>query len=386
MQNFQKFTRKRSWLRRLAAIAVMVAAIGGLLSQTVFAQNSYIITDGDQVTVHKSYSSDPEEVLTEAGFHLDEEDTYTTANHDGVNEITIRRMQMVTVTYRGEQSVIGTYGESVSSLLARMGITLEGGDVLCCDSEALTYDGMRVEIVLRETKIEEADQAIPYQTNVFEDPELEPGEELILVPGTDGLVHTKTEVVYENGKEVSRRVLQETVKQQAVTQLVIRGVDRLIMKQPEEPEKTSTPSLESAPAASPSGSSGYSGSSGNSSGSGNGGSAAVGDNVITTASGETYTYVDVLTCSATAYTCEGYTGYTYSGTVARVGAIAVDPNVIPLGTKMYVVSNDGQYVYGYCVAEDIGGGIKGNKIDLYFNTYAECWNFGVRTCTVYILG
>ena len=76
----------------------------------------------------------------------------------------------------------------------------------------------------------------------------------------------------------------------------------------------------------------------------------------------------------------------YSGTLARVGAIAVDPTVIPLGTKMYVVSNDGQYVYGYCVAEDIGGGIKGNKIDLYFDTYAECWDFGVRMCTVYILG
>lgn len=104
-----------------------------------------------------------------------------------------------------------------------------------------------------------------------------------------------------------------------------------------------------------------------------------------TSSGESYTYVDVMTCSATAYTCEGYVGHTYSGTLARVGAIAVDPTVIPLGTKMYVVSNDGQYVYGYCVAEDIAGGIKGNKIDLYFDTYAECWDFGVRMCTVYIL-
>ena len=65
-----------------------------------------------------------------------------------------------------------------------------------------------------------------------------------------------------------------------------------------------------------------------------------------TSSGESYTYVDVMTCSATAYTCEGYVGHTYSGTLARVGAIAVDPTVIPLGTKMYVVSNDGQYVYG----------------------------------------
>ena len=52
---------------------------------------------------------------------------------------------------------------------------------------------------------------------------------------------------------------------------------------------------------------------------------------------------------------------------------------------MYIVSNDGQYVYGYCVAEDTGGLIKGYKIDLYFDTVDECWEFGVRTCTVYVL-
>ena len=52
---------------------------------------------------------------------------------------------------------------------------------------------------------------------------------------------------------------------------------------------------------------------------------------------------------------------------------------------MYIVSNDGQYIYGYCVAEDIGGGIKGNKVDLYFDTEAECIQFGIRSCTAYIL-
>ena len=78
-------------------------------------------------------------------------------------------------------------------------------------------------------------------------------------------------------------------------------------------------------------------------------------------------------------------GHTYSGTVARVGAIAVDPSVIPLGTRMYIVTDDGRYIYGFCTAEDIGGSIKGNKVDLYFDTIAECWQFGVRACTVYIL-
>ena len=383
MQRSTQHPRRRAWLRRLIVVAVLAAAVGALLSQTVFAQTSYIITDGDRVTVHRSYSSDPYEVLTEAGIELEEEDTYETGYADGMNQITVRRMQMVTVINRGAQSVIGTYGETTGSLLARMGITPGTGDTLSCSSETQTYDGMTIELVHTETRIEEEDTTVPYPVNYYEDPELEPEEEIVLVAGQNGLTHVKSEVTYRNGKEVSRVIVQETVKTKPVTQLVIRGVDRTIMEQPADPE----PAEQAAPAAS-SGTASGSSSSGSSSSGGSryDGSAETSGNVIMTSSGESYTYVDVMTCSATAYTCEGYVGHTYSGTLARVGAIAVDPTVIPLGTKMYVVSNDGQYVYGYCVAEDIGGGIKGNKIDLYFDTYAECWDFGVRMCTVYILG
>lgn len=382
MQRSTQHPRRRAWLRRLIVVAVLAAAVGALLSQTVFAQTSYIITDGDRVTVHRSYSSDPYEVLTEAGIELEEEDTYETGYADGMNQITVRRMQMVTVINRGAQSVIGTYGETTGSLLARMGITPGTGDTLSCSSETQTYDGMTIELVHTETRIEE-DTVVPYPVNYYEDPDLEPGAEIVLVAGQNGLTHVKSEVTYRNGKEVSRTVVQETVQTKPVTQLVIRGVDRTIMEQPADPE----PAEQAAPAAS-SGTASGSSSSGSSSSGGSryDGSAETSGNVIMTSSGESYTYVDVMTCSATAYTCEGYVGHTYSGTLARVGAIAVDPTVIPLGTKMYVVSNDGQYVYGYCVAEDIGGGIKGNKIDLYFDTYAECWDFGVRMCTVYILG
>ena len=383
MQRSTQHPRRRAWLRRLIVVAVLAAAVGALLSQTVFAQTSYIITDGNRVTVHRSYSSDPYEVLTEAGIELEEEDTYETGYADGMNQITVRRMQMVTVINRGAQSVIGTYGETTGSLLARMGITPGTGDTLSCSSETQTYDGMTIELVHTETRIEEEDTVVPYPVNYYEDPDLEPDAEIVLVAGQNGLTHVKSEVTYRNGKEVSSVIVQETVQTKPVTQLVIRGVDRTIMEQPADPE----PAEQAAPAAS-SGTASGSSSSGSSSSGGSryDGSAETSGNVIMTSSGESYTYVDVMTCSATAYTCEGYVGHTYSGTLARVGAIAVDPTVIPLGTKMYVVSNDGQYVYGYCVAEDIGGGIKGNKIDLYFDTYAECWDFGVRMCTVYILG
>lgn len=94
------------------------------------------------------------------------------------------------------------------------------------------------------------------------------------------------------------------------------------------------------------------------------------------------TYSKALSVTATAYTGGGITA---TGTNARYGAIAVDPSVIPYGTRMYIVSDDGKYIYGYATAEDCGGAIKGNKIDLYFDSYDTCIQFGRRSCTVYIL-
>ena len=81
----------------------------------------------------------------------------------------------------------------------------------------------------------------------------------------------------------------------------------------------------------------------------------------------------------------GY-GITASGTRARRGTVAVDPRVIPLGTKLYVKSlNPDIPDYGYAIAEDTGGAIKGMKIDLFMNTVSECFQFGRRQVEVYIL-
>lgn len=73
------------------------------------------------------------------------------------------------------------------------------------------------------------------------------------------------------------------------------------------------------------------------------------------------------------------------GTRARVGAVAVDPKVIPLGSKLYIESMDGFASYGYATAEDTGGAIKGNRIDLFYNSNAEANRFGRRNVKVYVL-
>ena len=84
---------------------------------------------------------------------------------------------------------------------------------------------------------------------------------------------------------------------------------------------------------------------------------------------------------ATAYTagCYGCTGMTASGVRAGFGVIAVDPSVIPLGTKLFIPG------YGRAVAGDTGGAIRGNRIDLGFNSNGEAMQWGNRAVTVYRL-
>ena len=67
------------------------------------------------------------------------------------------------------------------------------------------------------------------------------------------------------------------------------------------------------------------------------------------------------------------------GTIPKVGTIAVDPTLIPMGTKLYVEG------YGYGVAEDIGGSIKGNRIDIFLDTYNEAIKWGRRNVKLYII-
>ena len=62
-----------------------------------------------------------------------------------------------------------------------------------------------------------------------------------------------------------------------------------------------------------------------------------------------------------------------------ISTVAVDPNVIPLGSKVYVSG------YGVAIAADTGGAIKGNIIDVFLNSYEECMNWGRREVTVQLL-
>lgn len=88
---------------------------------------------------------------------------------------------------------------------------------------------------------------------------------------------------------------------------------------------------------------------------------------------------------ATAYSSSGGRGS--SGLGLYCGTVAVNPNVIPYGTRLYITSADNSFVYGYAIATDTGGALMDGRvdIDLYFETNAECLRFGKRALNVYVL-
>lgn len=106
---------------------------------------------------------------------------------------------------------------------------------------------------------------------------------------------------------------------------------------------------------------------------------------VTAKDGTTYTYNYRKQMEATAYTyLPPYTTMTTAtGETLRKGIVAVDPKVIPLHTKMFITSDS--WEYGHGVAEDTGGKIKGNIVDLAYMSYDECIRFGRRQMQVYIL-
>lgn len=338
---------RRSLFARVTILVLLVACVISVLSPTVFAQTTYVITDGDEVKVYTTFATNPAAVLDRAGVELSEEDTYTTQPGDGVSEITVQRVQQITIYNCGEPTTATSYGESLQSLLTRLGIPSHGDYVVSLPLNTETYDGMEVTVdcILQREQTYTVD--MPYETVMCYDPNLPQGQQEVLVEGSNGQMMTKANVVYCNGKETSRTVLEETVIQQPVKKIVAVGTG--------DGSKTQAP--------------------------------AIGDGVIVTADGEILTYSSSEQFRATAYTHtdEGCNMTTATGTTVRVGTVAVDPSVIPYGTRMFIVSNDGAYIYGIGTAEDCGGAINGDRLDLYFETNAECLKFGWRTCTVYFL-
>lgn len=322
-----------------------------LLAQTVSAR-TYVITDGDRVVTYTSFATDPGEVLGQMGLSLGERDSYTTETVEGGSAITIQRGEKITISYHGQTTCVSSDGETVGELLSRLNLGITGEDVVSHGLEENTYDGMALRIDRETTRQETYTKVILHEVKRCRDASIPEGVEEVLIEGVDGEMQCVATVTYRNGEELQRRIISETVTRAPVTEIIGEGAG----------ESPLTLDPEALP--------------------------VIGDGYITLPTGEVLTYVKSDTIRATAYTHTdpGCSQITATGSTVHWGTVAVDPRYIPYGTRMFIMASDGSYVYGLAVAEDCGGDIKGDRMDLYMPTTQQCMEFGRRRCTIYFLG
>lgn len=230
-------------------------------------------------------------------------------------------------------------GNTVAEVLSNLNIKVGENDVVypALDQKVDEKDPITIARVEKKSFTQEA--PINFEVITNKNDKMYEGEKKVIQKGVKGVETQTVQNTFVNGNLTSIDVIAKTVTKAPVNEIVEVGT----MKKPQQAKKESSAG---------------------------------------TIKGKKVKKVIVM--KATAYDPTAGTK-TAMGTRARVGAVAVDPKVIPLGTKLYIESIDGFPSYGYAVAEDTGGAIKGNRIDLFYNTNAQANKFGRRNVKVYVL-
>ncbi len=344
-------------VRKIVGTALCCAlALTTAVSAVRSGMRTLTVTDGENPGIEiTTFKKDVYGVLSENGFVLNEGDKLNFGKDekltDGMN-IEIKRAMRVSVIASGEKKEYLTTEKSVGNILAELGIEAK-------DTDKITpgyYDEVQAnaEITLIRTKedVIKVKEGIPFESVEKINKSLAKGTKKITQEGAEGEKEITFRVSYEDGVEVSREAVSEVITKEPVKRIT-EVAPRIKME-----------NYQIASAGS----------------------------VQTSRSGEV-AYSRVLSMAATGYdasscgkspSSSGY-GVTASGARAQKGVVAVDTSVIPLGTRLYIESADGRYVYGHAVAADRGSAIKGNRIDLCFDSNSEARSFGRRSVKVYVL-
>ncbi len=320
-----------------SALLISVAVIALALNLVVY---EVIIDDNGTAASYKVYSRTVEDVLSETGLELKEGDKLSCKPEDAarnLGKISIIRAKTVTVAFNDETKTVRTISETVGALVEELDITLGDENLLLTDAKTPVSENLKVEIIAKNYREIKETESIPYETKSIANGNMKKGTSKVVTAGVNGAVEKTYKVLEHNGQVIEKVMVSEEVKKEPVSKVVEYGTVV----------------------------------------------ASITNRGDTSGRTKDFSYSKVLEMTAYSYSGGGLTA---TGKACAVGRVAVDPRIIPLGTRLYIEAWDGSsWTYGYAVAEDTGGAIKGHKIDLYRNTESECINFGVRKARVYVL-
>jgi len=326
-----------------SALAVVSAIVIAIVS---FQVKAVTIVDGDTSKVVLTLDHDPIRVVSKAGVKLQEGDQIV-ADSENLSVVSVNRASEVKITADGITTVLRMTGGTVEDALEKVGITLNSDDAINVELNQEISDGLDIKI--DRISYQEYSETITekYTSNINYTTVLKYGQTLIKRAGVNGSKTVYYRRTIKNGEVVKTEVIKEVVHKKMVPEIKLVGV------------KPGTPQ---SPAPYP---------------------------IKLDSKGQPVEYKAKYTGRATAYSPEGGRAgtRTASGLPTKCGVVAVNPKIIPYGSQLYIVSEDGSYVYGYAIAGDTGKALMSGHcvVDLVFDHYVECLYFGAKRLNVYVL-
>lgn len=353
--------KKRRRFRRKISAVIMAAVILIVSFGAIYSAGAKEITvteidefngTNETVTV-KTRSENVQEVLEQTGYSVGESDKINKSVNSKINDnddIVIKRGKQITIKSGAGEEVVSITTTNTTDALVEAGYIPGEYDEITTNGETLA-DSDTIEIVSVSTTEETEESPIEFTTEYIDDSDLIKGQTEVVSEGQTGIKSTTYKVLYKNGAEISREAISENIITPAKNKIIANG--------------TKEPTVSAV-------------------------SSAVKKAADTGSTINGMQYTRKITMTATAYSTSPSEngGYSVSamGNPLGYGIAAIDPSIVPLGSKIYVESTDGSWSYGIASAEDTGGAIKGNRIDLcYGGSSGEINKFGRRSCNVYIL-
>ena len=330
---------------RVLAFCVMVVCLVATLGVTAANLRLTYVTDSNGAKqVILTSATDPAKVMSLSGIQSEEGDqVYYTAFSGNLATLNIERAFSVNVQADGQTYPVKMVYGTVADALQRAGITLEGDDYTEPALDRLVTAGTQIVVHRVDYQDRVETQAIPYDTEYvytslyFRNT----GRTTTVQHGAEGQQTVTTRDRYVDGELENSIVVDSTTTVQPTNHVI----------------KTYGAGAPVSPLTGPDGT-----------------------------TNAPASYSKVLTGKATGYYSK--TGKGSSGLGLGYGTVAVDPDVIPYGTKLYITSTDGKFVYGYAVATDTGIAVQKGQIlvDLFYETYAESVINGAIQVNVYVVG